>query len=40
MNNIRYINSVPGYPARHSPYSHDVPGVLVSIEVIALAADG
>jgi enamine deaminase RidA (YjgF/YER057c/UK114 family) len=21
MNNIRYINSVPGYPAPHSPYS-------------------
>ena len=24
MNNIRYINSVPGYPAPHSPYSHAV----------------
>lgn len=24
MNDIRHVNSVPGYPAPHSPYSHAV----------------
>lgn len=24
MNNVRHIDSVPGYPAPHSPYSHAV----------------